>query len=70
MPTLDQIFVEQNHLLINQKRMTMIDVHSHFCGYGRLNGPKSKMKHPSDMPMPDSNSGGSDMLSNALPTRP
>ena len=38
--------------------MTMIDVLSHFCGHGRLNGPsdpkgneaKPKTKQPSDMP--------------------
>jgi len=37
-----------------------------FCAHVRLNGPsnlqtKSKMKHPSDSPPQDSNSGGSDL---------
>ena len=31
---------------------------------------KSKMKHPKDMPRRDSNTGGSDLFSSALPVRP
>ena len=34
------------------------------------NEVKLKMKHPSDVPTRDSNSGGSDPWYNALPTRP
>ena len=34
------------------------------------NEAKSKMKHPSDSPSQSSNSGGSDLWSNALPVRP
>ena len=38
-------------------------LYSHFCAHG-----KTKIKHPSDIPTP--NSGGSDLRSNVLPTRP
>ena len=41
-------------------KMMMIDLYGHICAQGRLNEPsnlqryeaKSKMKQPSDMPMP------------------
>ena len=47
------------------------------CAHGRLNGQttcigndaKPKMKHPSDIPTQDSNSGCSDLWSNALPVK-
>ena len=36
----------------------------------KVNEAKSKMKHPSDMPTPRFELGGSDLWSNALPVGP
>ena len=52
--------------------MMMMMIYGHFGALGRLNGPSdlqkmSKMKHPSDMPTPRFEHGGSDLWSNTLP---
>ena len=52
--------------------------YGHFCAHGRLNGPNDLQRQCSDVqdetlqicPRRDSNSGGSHLWSNALPTRP